>query len=82
MGRPRFDAKGRQLAAGEVETGLKHVPGDSASVGAARDQADPTRPVRPCAKCGRRFQPTVKRKMLCGGCFKHAGSDSPFEPAA
>ena len=27
-------------------------------------------PMRPCARCRRKFQPTVKRRMLCHGCFK------------
>ena len=28
-------------------------------------------PTRPCARCGRKFQPNVKRRMLCHGCFKN-----------
>ena len=24
---------------------------------------------RPCSKCGRRFQPTIVRRLLCGGCW-------------
>ena len=27
------------------------------------------RPERPCAKCGKQFQPTVRRRLLCGPCF-------------
>ncbi len=34
---------------------------------------------RPCANCGRRFQPTIKRRMLCANCFAR-GTGSPFEP--
>ena len=30
-------------------------------------------PKRPCANCGKRFQPTVKRSMLCEPCFRHTG---------
>ena len=28
---------------------------------------------RPCARCGQRFQPTQRRRMLCAGCFGRAG---------
>lgn len=31
-------------------------------------------PPRRCAKCGRRFQPTVRRRMLCAGCYGNADS--------
>lgn len=26
-------------------------------------------PKRPCARCGKKFQPTQRRRMLCGSCF-------------
>ena len=29
-------------------------------------------PSRPCANCRRKFQPTKRRRMLCGKCFKHS----------
>ena len=35
-------------------------------------------PPRPCARCGREFQPNVKRRMLCLGCYK--SGDSFAEP--
>lgn len=40
----------------------------------ARGGGDPTLdcPKRPCAKCGRKFQPTLKRRMLCASCFGNA----------
>ena len=28
------------------------------------------RPERACANCGKRFQPTIKRRLLCNGCWK------------
>ncbi|MDE0718790.1 MAG: hypothetical protein OXH64_12725 [Rhodospirillaceae bacterium] len=34
------------------------------------DQVGPKAPKRPCARCGTMFQPTVKRRMLCLGCYK------------
>ena len=37
-----------------------HRSGDPALPGAKR---------RPCARCGKRFQPTKRRRMLCKGCF-------------
>ena len=33
------------------------------------DKPDPSRPERPCARCGNRFQPTLRRRMLCLHCF-------------
>lgn len=36
------------------------------------DPASPKVPKRPCARCGNPFQPTVKRRMLCLGCYKGA----------
>ena len=27
------------------------------------------RPERPCSRCRKMFQPTLKRRMLCAGCF-------------
>ena len=35
------------------------------------------KPERPCARCGRRFRPTVKRQLLCSECFRRgdAGMD-------
>ena len=30
------------------------------------------RPPRPCGKCGHEFQPTIKRRLLCEGCFYFA----------
>ena len=33
------------------------------------DSPDKTRAKRPCARCGKRFQPTLKRLMLCLSCF-------------
>ena len=37
---------------------------------------------RPCARCGRKFQPTIKRRMLCAECYSYASGTavSPFEP--
>ena len=31
------------------------------------------RPERPCARCGHSFQPTVRRRVLCHGCWKGGG---------
>ena len=69
-------ADGRQLAAGcrpwgedwdfvDVEGPTRHNPGDP----------EIDKPERPCSRCGKRFQPTVRRRVLCDGCFKAADSD-------
>ena len=38
-----------------------------------RDPALEDKPKRPCARCGNRFQPTTKRRMLCLRCFRLNG---------
>ena len=35
------------------------------------DRPDPDRARRPCASCGRKFQPTLRRRLLCLYCFSH-----------
>ena len=37
-----------------------------------RDRPDRSKPKRRCVRCGRRFQPTVKRWQTCVGCFNLA----------
>ena len=32
------------------------------------------KPERPCARCGKRFQLTVKRHLLCASCFRLGNS--------
>lgn len=32
------------------------------------------KPERPCAQCGRKFQPTAMRRMLCASCFSRSSS--------
>lgn len=34
------------------------------------DLARRDRPPRPCSRCGKRFQPTIKRLKLCLCCFR------------
>ena len=42
------------------------------SLGHLLDQKDLSRPTRPCSCCGVEFQPTRRRRMLCGPCYRHA----------
>ena len=37
------------------------------------DAPDKSRRKRPCARCDAKFQPTVRRRMLCVRCFRGAG---------
>lgn len=53
------------LVAGAGDKGSK--PG--ALAGNHFDRKDLSRPERPCARCGNRFQPTVRRRMLCAHCY-------------
>ena len=36
------------------------------------DRPLPDRPERPCSRCGKMFQPSLKRRMLCASCFGRA----------
>ena len=36
-------------------------------------------PERPCARCGRKFKPTIKRRLLCGPCFSGNEPAEAFE---
>ena len=57
--------KPRIQACGEI-----HAPVLSKETVAAHiDPVDPTRPERPCARCRNIFQPTLKRRLLCRGCY-------------
>ena len=40
------------------------------SLGNLVDQKDLSRPARPCSCCGVAFQPTMRRRMLCGPCYR------------
>ena len=40
-----------------------------------RNPDSPLRPERPCAKCGKLFRQTAKRRVLCYECFRHAEDD-------
>ena len=44
------------------------------SLGHLLDQTDLARARRPCSCCGVAFQPTVRRRMLCRGCYRQASS--------
>ena len=37
------------------------------------DAPDKSRPKRPCARCDAKFQPTVRRRLLCARCFRGTG---------
>ena len=40
------------------------------------DRPLPHAPERPCSRCRKRFQPTLRRRMLCAPCFgKASGGD-------
>ena len=41
------------------------------------DAPDMTRPTRPCSRCGSRFQPSTRRRMLCADC--HRSADEWYE---
>ena len=81
MSTPLYTVDGKQRPAGEPARG-------QASAGVfegpmPRPSLDPKlkRPKRSCTRCGVRFQPTVKRRLLCATCFQWAShNDSPMEP--
>ena len=70
---------GRQLAAGESLFGHRSQGVFEGRLPSPKTDPRLDKPKRPCARCGRRFQPTVKRRMLCAGCFSTA-TESPMAP--
>ena len=70
---------GKQLAVGEALIGNRSAGVFEGPLPSPKTDPRLDRPKRPCACCGRRFQPTVRRRLLCAGCFGSA-SDSPMAP--
>ena len=70
---PFFTRDGKQLAAGERPRALEQSI--DPSIPAPRPGTDPKLdlPKRRCSCCGRKFQPTARRRMLCGTCFGRGG---------
>ena len=58
--------------AGEAP-GLKNAVFEGRVVPPNRDPELADKPKRRCARCGKRFQPTAKRRMLCKHCFGLGG---------
>ena len=58
---------GKQLAIGEQCRSPNTADGGPPP----RPNLDPKLdlPKRPCTSCGRRFRPTVRRRLLCASCF-------------
>ena len=44
------------------------------SLGRLVDQKDFARLPRACSCCGAAFQPTMRRRMLCGSCYRQGSS--------
>ena len=70
---------GKQLAAGESPFGHRSAGVWKGPLPSPATDPRIDRPKRPCSRCGRSFKPTVRRRMLCAGCFGSA-SDSPMAP--
>ena len=75
---PRF-RNGKQLAAGE---GVAFVPDGEPGGTIYRVDKPLDRPARPCSRCSKPFQPTLRRRMLCAHCAAYANDTggNPFEP--
>lgn len=68
---------GRIMAAGCRPYGYEwDLPGGDAGRTGDREL---DKPERPCARCGKRFAPTIRRRLLCYGCFSGA-DESAFAP--
>ena len=68
-------SKGRPKAAAMIDAAKRKSDQASTRGGDAIQTGEP---MRPCARCRRKFQPNLKRRMLCLGCFK--GAESFAEP--
>ena len=70
---------GKQLAIGEAPFGHRSAGVWEGPLTPPNVDPRLDRPKRPCACCGRSFAPTVRRRLLCSGCFGRA-SESPMAP--
>ena len=71
---------GRSLAAVRRRKGVLHRLGGGVQERGPFSGIDPPllhREPRPCSNCQRLFQPTMRRRMLCGYCF-HRGDAGPY----
>lgn len=75
-----YTADGKLMAAGE----RPRMAGKHLEAGEAPPLVDRPLPEgkRNCTNCRQKFQPTIKRRRLCAGCFARATRDAagPFEP--
>ena len=86
---PRYRGTAILAAASELATRMRHGPPimaaaerrPEASGGAGEkhhvDPVDPDRPERGCARCGGRFRPTMRRRLLCRACYFDDGRAGP-----
>ena len=80
-GRVFYDFQGRQRAVGEPARGQASAGVYQGAMPTPSKDVKLKRPKRPCSRCGVKFQPTIKRRMLCATCYGWAGhNDSPYEP--
>ena len=59
--------------AGELPSQLAAVHAGRMPPAHNRDPALKDEPKRRCARCGQKFQPTAKRRMLCARCYGLGG---------
>ena len=70
---PSLNYRGLQRAAGEWPSQVRAIIPDDEPL----QNPAPVRPERPCARCGRTFQPTPDRAMLCQPCHQGGEAKEP-----
>ena len=63
-----FDSAGCRVAGGKSDSLIE--PPDPSGDRAMMDPPLKGAPKRPCSACGNRFQPTMRRRRLCGWCYR------------
>ena len=66
---PIFNSRGRQIHPSEVSLIRDKVDGYARG---ARSPNTARGARRKCCRCGKRFQPSVRLRMLCQSCFSNA----------
>ena len=70
----RHPKTGKLLAAGTTRAEERRIA-EGAMLGRGIDKTLPGKPTRRCSACGKMFQQTVRRRRLCGDCFRRASGD-------
>ena len=69
-----YTSAGKQLPVGELPRGQASAGAFDGPMPTPSKDVKLKRPKRPCSRCGNKFQPTIRRRMLCATCYHWAGT--------